>query len=130
MSTATLLYDEDCGFCRWVTDLILRWDRRAFLRALPIQSEEGQQLLGSLAPRDRLVSAHLVEPEGTVLSAGALIAPLAERLPGGKPLAAAARVSPAATDFLYRTVARNRTTLGRWIGTQACRVDPAHRRES
>lgn len=128
MSSATLLYDEDCGFCRWAVDVILRWDRRGSVRALPIQGEEGHGLLGSLEPGERLDSAHLVEPDGTVHSAGALIEPLAARLPGGRPLAAMARLSPPATQLLYRTVARNRTTLGRWIGVRACRVDPARRR--
>ena len=70
-------------------------------------------------------SAHLVSPGGRVYSAGALVDPLFRSLPGGKPVAAAARSMPVITERVYRLVARHRTRLGRLLGADACSVDPS-----
>jgi predicted DCC family thiol-disulfide oxidoreductase YuxK len=50
-----------------------------------------------------------------VLSAGDAAAPLAELLPGGRPLAALFRAFPGSTDRVYRLVARNRGRLARLL---------------
>jgi predicted DCC family thiol-disulfide oxidoreductase YuxK len=128
MERAVLLFDEDCGFCRWAAIQVLRWDRRGALRALPIQSEEGDRLLDGMDDRRRLSSWHLASPDGRVDSAGAAVGPLTRLLPLGAPLALMAGVFPAATDALYRTLARHRTTLARVVGVRACAVDPTRRR--
>jgi len=112
-SEATVLYDEDCGFCKWSLDKILAWDRAAKLRPVPIQSEEGQRLLAGIPADRRLESWHLVDPSGAVHSAGAAAAPLFDLLPGGRPLAAAARAQPGPTERAYRAVAGNRDRLAR-----------------
>ncbi len=85
---ATVLYDEDCGFCKWSLDKILVWDRSRKLRPVPIQSEEGQRLLAGVPEERRLDSWHLVEAVGSVRSAGAAAPPLLDLMPGGRPLAA------------------------------------------
>ena len=41
----TLLYDRDCGFCRWCLGKVLTWDRRRSIRPVAIQSEEADRLL-------------------------------------------------------------------------------------
>lgn len=127
MNKATLLYDADCGFCRWSIDRILRWDRRGALRVVPIQSAEGAALLGDMEEERRLASWHLVGEDGVVRSAGAAAAPLLRLLPGGKPMAVIAALFPKSTDRLYRLVARNREKFGRMLGEPACAVDPAAR---
>lgn len=127
MSEATLLYDADCGFCRWSSDRIRRWDRRGSLRVIPIQSSEGQTLLGDMDEERKMASWHLVGEDGVVHSAGAGAAPLFRLLPGGKPLAMMAGLFPKSTDRLYRLIARNREKFGRMLGEQACSVDPAAR---
>ena len=120
---ATVLYDQDCGFCKWSLDKILAWDRSRKLRPVPIQSEEGQRLLASIPEERRLDSWHLVEPSGEVRSAGVAAAPLFGTLPGGRPLAAAARAFPGATERAYRTVAGNRDRLARLLRIDAgCQV--------
>ena len=128
MQRAVLLFDEDCGFCRWAADRVLRWDRRGALRALPIQSEEGGRLLDGMDDRRKLNSWHLASPGGLIDSGGAAVAPLARLLPLGGPLALIARSFPAATDALYRMIARHRTGLARLVGARACAVDPTRRR--
>ena len=49
MERHVVLYDADCGFCRWSLDKILRWDRCRQLRAVAIQSEEGDRLLAGMS---------------------------------------------------------------------------------
>ena len=118
-SKATVLYDEDCGFCKWSLDKILAWDRAHRLRPVPIQSDEGQRLLAPVPEAERLASWHLVEPTGEVRSAGSAAAPLFDVLPAGRPLAAAARAFPGATERAYRAVADNRNRLARVLRIDA-----------
>ena len=114
-----LLFDRDCGFCKWSLDKILAWDRRGRLRAEPIQGAEGERLLIHMAPGERLQSWHLVTPAVEVISAGAASEPLARLLPGGLPLAFLFRSFPGLTDLAYRWVAGNRDRLAGLL-----RIDP------
>src|SRR3954466_8832859 len=79
----TLLYDSDCGFCKWIVSGILAWDRHGRLAPRAIQSPEGGALLSDLDPEERLASVHLVAPGGERLSGGEVAAPLLRLLPGG-----------------------------------------------
>lgn len=124
-----VLYDADCGFCRWSIDKILALDRRGRLRPVALQSEEADRLLQGMDAETRMASWHLITPDGVVHSGGAVVPPLARLLPGGAPVAALAGALPGATDRAYRLVARNRDRLGRWLGAQACAVDPSRRRD-
>ena len=104
-------------------DKVLAWDRRRVLRAVAIQSDEGAALLAAIPAAERLDSWHLALPSGEIRSAGAGAAPLAELLPGGKPLAFAFRRFPRATERAYRFVADHRDRFGRLVGADAaCRV--------
>lgn len=127
MERHVVLYDEDCGFCRWSLDKLLRWDRDGRLRPVPIRSEEGDQLLVDLGEQERLASWHLVTPDGRRLSGGSATAPLVRLLPAGAPVAFLAETFPSGTDRLYRWVARHRDALGRRLGEDACAVDPHDR---
>lgn len=127
MERHVVLYDEDCGFCRWSLYRLLRWDRRGRLRATPIQGPEGDRLLADLTEHDRLASWHLVTPDGRRYSGGAAAGPVARLLPAGAPVAFLAETFPRTTDRLYRWVARNRDTLGRRLGERSCAVDPSER---
>jgi predicted DCC family thiol-disulfide oxidoreductase YuxK len=111
----TILYDSDCGFCKWSLHKILAWDRNERLRAVPIQSEEGERLLASIDPEKRLESAHLVTADGRVLSGGAAAPAVLRLLPGGFPLAALTALFPGATDRSYRWVARNRSRISQTL---------------
>jgi predicted DCC family thiol-disulfide oxidoreductase YuxK len=113
-----VLYDSDCGFCKWALDKILAWDRRRRLRPVAIQSEEGQELLVGIAPERRLESWHLVS-DGGVRSAGAAAPDLFAALPGGRPLAAALRAFPRLTETAYQWVADHRSLLARLVRADA-----------
>lgn len=121
---AIVLYDRDCGFCRWALDKVLAWDRGR-LRPVEIQGVEGQRLLESLPERERLASWHLVTPQGELRSAGGAAAPLASLLPGGRPLAATFRRFPGATERAYRWVAGHRDLMARLLRIDAtCEIRP------
>lgn len=130
MSKATLLYDADCGFCRWTAERIRAWDRRRALRFIPIQSAEGDALLGDMDAERKMASWHLVDEEGAIHSAGAGVDPLFRLLPAGAPISLTARAFPRSTERLYRLVAANRERFGRMLGEQACSVDPSDRSRS
>ena len=115
MSGATILYDADCGFCKWSLGLFLRWDRRDSLRPVALQSPEADRLLGPMDADTKMASWHLVTPDGEVHSAGRAVEPLMRLLPGGRPFAAAARAMPRLTDRGYAFVAGHRTPLGRLV---------------
>jgi predicted DCC family thiol-disulfide oxidoreductase YuxK len=124
---AVLLYDSDCGFCRWSTAKILSWDRHGRLRPVALQEPESERLLPGMDEKTKMQSWHLVTPDGRVWSAGAAFPPLLRLLPGGGPLAALASALPRATERAYRWVSGHRDWLGRRLGAEACAVDPAHR---
>jgi predicted DCC family thiol-disulfide oxidoreductase YuxK len=127
MMHAVLLYDSDCGFCRWLVDKVLVWDRRGRVKSMELQDGEADSLLGEIDADAKMGSWHLVTPDGRVHSAGAAAPPLLRLLPGGKPLAALLAAFPEGTERAYRTVARNRDRLGRLVGETACQVDPRQR---
>jgi predicted DCC family thiol-disulfide oxidoreductase YuxK len=110
--SARIVYDGDCGFCRWSLQRVLAWDRRGALQPLALQEAEAARLLASVPEQARMQSWHLVTSDGHVYSAGAAAAPLLRLLPGGRPLARIAEAFPRATAAAYRFIARHRATLG------------------
>jgi predicted DCC family thiol-disulfide oxidoreductase YuxK len=115
MPKTTLIYDQDCGFCRWCLGKVLSWDRRGEVRPVQLSSPEADRLLAGMPPDQRAASWHLVDEQGTVHSAGAGFPPLLGLLPGGGPLAAATARAPRVTDRTYRWVAGNRSRWGRFV---------------
>jgi predicted DCC family thiol-disulfide oxidoreductase YuxK len=125
MEWPILLYDDDCGFCRWSVGRIVRWDRGGVLRVVPIRGSEGERLLADLTEPQRLASWHLVLSNGRRFSAGQVVAPLLRLLPAGRFMAWIPSAFPRFSETVYRSVARNRDRLGRWLGEQACAVNLA-----
>jgi predicted DCC family thiol-disulfide oxidoreductase YuxK len=115
MSRMTLIYDSDCGFCRWCLGKILAWDRRRALRPVALGTAEADRLLDGMPSGEQLSSWHLVDGEGLVHSAGAGFAPLFTLLPGARPLARLAARFPGATERAYRIVSGNRSIWGRLV---------------
>ena len=113
MEQHILLYDAECGFCKLAVRGLLRLDRRRCLRPVAIQGAEGQGLLSELPEPERIESAHLLAPDGTLHSGGAAAAPLAQLLPGGSIPARLFARFPSQTDHVYRWVARHRVLFGR-----------------
>ena len=116
MERAVILFDNDCGFCRWSLSKIPAWDRRGRLRPVTLQSPEAQDLLRGMDPERKMASWHLVVPDGRTYSGGEAVSPLARLLPAGVPIAALASAFPRTTDRAYRWVAGHRDRLGRALG--------------
>jgi predicted DCC family thiol-disulfide oxidoreductase YuxK len=121
----TLLYDDDCGFCRWSADRIRRFDRRGRLTFAAIQSARGAELLRLVPPELRLTTMHGVSTDGRVWSGGEGLRLIVRELPGGSLLGTVLDAFPDTTDAVYRSVVRNRERFGAWLGQDACAVDPS-----
>lgn len=119
-----VLYDEDCGFCRWSADRLRALDRRrARLRFAPIQTSG--DVLTPVPVAEQLDAMHVVEADGRVWTGGAACARLVRELPGGGPLAWVGAHAPRTAERCYRWVAARRDRFGRALGTDACSVDPS-----
>lgn len=119
MRPVIVLYDADCGFCRWTMAWALRRDDRRRLVAVPIQSPLGSELLADLPPGDRLRSAHVVGDDGRRRSGGAAAAAVLSALPSTRALGRLAHGLPGTTALLYGLVAAQRASFGRFVGETA-----------
>jgi predicted DCC family thiol-disulfide oxidoreductase YuxK len=117
----TVIYDPDCGFCRWSLALVLARDRARRLRPVALGSDEADDLLADVSPAERVASWHLVSPDGRRASAGAAAPPLLRVLRGGRVPAAVLSQAPRLTERTYRWVAEHRSTLSRLIPARAKR---------
>ena len=144
---ATVIYDDDCGFCRWSLALLLDLDG-AVLRPLPLGTPEADYLLHDLTPEERDASWHLViDPPAAAefeqlsldlagparldggatvrapirFSAGAALAPALRLLPRGRRIAWLFARVPDQTERGYRWVAEHRGPLGRLVPGRARR---------
>jgi predicted DCC family thiol-disulfide oxidoreductase YuxK len=111
----SILYDADCGLCRWSLAKVLAWDRGRVVRPVALQDPEAARLLPGMSQAERMASWHLVDADARIASRGAAFGPLARRLPGGRPLAALAERFPRAAERAYRLVADHRTGIGRLV---------------
>ena len=100
-----LLYDADCGFCKFVVARVLELDRGRRWHPVALQDPMAAELLPGLGSEERLRSFHVVAADGTVHSAGD---GLAEVMP-------ALRRFPRIASRLYWLVAGNRDRLGKLI---------------
>jgi predicted DCC family thiol-disulfide oxidoreductase YuxK len=114
-----VLYDSDCGFCRWVMAWVVRRDRRQVLVPAPIQSATGDELLADVAPSDRMLTAHVVRNDGSRRSGGAAVAEVLCALGQTGVLGRLARRLPQTTELAYRAVAARRKTFGKLVGERA-----------
>jgi predicted DCC family thiol-disulfide oxidoreductase YuxK len=111
----TLLYDADCGFCKWIVATLLAWDRDARLVPHAIQGERGQSLLRDLTREQQLEAVHLITPSGERLSGGAVAGPLLRVLPAGAIPARIAERVPTLTGRAYVWVAGHRSQLSKAV---------------
>ncbi|MFL5826867.1 MAG: thiol-disulfide oxidoreductase DCC family protein [Thermoleophilaceae bacterium] len=115
-----ILYDRDCGFCRWSLGRVLALDGHRALEPVALDEPEADHLLGGMRHDEKMASWHLVSPDGHRWSAGDAFAPLAEAL--GYPRARRA-LEPLRRLLvvLYRLVADNRNIWGKLVSDGAKR---------
>jgi predicted DCC family thiol-disulfide oxidoreductase YuxK len=114
-SRAIVLYDHDCGFCRWTLGLMLAWDRDHRLWPAPILGPVGERWLAGMSVEARLASWHIVEDGGSVSSAGGGIVRILEYVPGGRLVGLPLRLVPWAVERAYWFVAGRRSRLSRFV---------------
>jgi predicted DCC family thiol-disulfide oxidoreductase YuxK len=114
-----VLYDADCGFCRWAMAWALAHDRRRLLVAVPIQSQLGSELLADVDPSERLRRAHVVHDDGSRHSGGAAAADVLSVLEATRMLGRLARGMPRTTALVYGVIAARRRSFGRLVGQAA-----------
>jgi predicted DCC family thiol-disulfide oxidoreductase YuxK len=114
-----VLYDSDCGFCRWSLAKLLALDRRSLLRPVALGTPEADALLADMGPAERAASWHLVSPDGRRRSAGAAAPPLLRLLPGGSAPAAILERAPRLTERAYWWVAEHRSWFSKLIPESA-----------
>lgn len=114
-----LVYDVDCGFCRWSVARVLAWDRHRVLDLATLQEPRAAELLASVPEAERMKSSHLVMPDGTVYSGGAALGPMAELLPAGAPVALIARSAPGLMNWGYNQIAANRMKVSKLVPAAA-----------
>jgi predicted DCC family thiol-disulfide oxidoreductase YuxK len=117
----TVLYDGDCGLCKWLLAGLLRWDGGSRLRPLALQRPEAADLLADLCPTERMASWHLISPAGERWSGGAAASQLLSLLPHGRVPAAAFARFPGLTDRAYSWIAGHRTELSKAVPSAAKR---------
>ncbi len=116
-----VIYDRDCGFCRWSLSLLLRADRHRRLRPLALGTPQADELLADLTPEQRSASWHLVSPDGRRASAGAGLPAVLVLLPGGGIPASVLARQPDLVERGYRWVADHRSKLSRVLPSSAKR---------
>ena len=128
-SDALVLYDGDCGFCRWSVTLALRFDTAARLRPIALQTPGVLEAQG-IALADAQKALHVVTPEGQVVRAGWALWAVARELPWWRATRVLWHIPgfAALADWLYYRVANNRDRVGRflaYIGVDVaqCRID-------
>jgi predicted DCC family thiol-disulfide oxidoreductase YuxK len=119
-----ILYDADCGFCRWALSKILARDHSGRLRPVALQDPEAEALLPGMNSERRMSSWHLVRPDGRIYSGGEAVPALARMLRGGAPVAALAEAFPRGTNLLYGYLAARRDRIGRLLGPNRCSITP------
>ena len=128
MDSLTVLFDEECGLCRWSAGKLRRWACDGTLRFVGIRSPEGGRILRDVDAGTRLASWHVAADNGAVWSAGAAVPLLARRLRGGAAIAWLAETVPETTERLYGWVTTHRMQIGRLLGEQACAVNASAQR--
>ena len=77
MRRAVILFDNDCGFCRWSLSKLLAWDRHGRLQPIALQSEQADDFLVGMDRERKMASWHLVAPNGRIYSGGEAVPQLA-----------------------------------------------------
>lgn len=114
MAEATIVYDEDCGFCIRSLDWVRSRDKRGVFETVGCRSEARAKRFPRIAEAACLKEMYLVETGGRTLAGGDAAAAIFRRLPGYGLLGAllAAPMLRHVTRAGYRLVARNRRRLG------------------
>ncbi len=110
--SGTVLYDGECRFCSSQVRFIRRHDRRKSFRFVPLQSEEGRNLLRSAGLSENEVDTVVYTNGESYKVRSSAVLEIIGGLGGAWRLAGALKIiPPGIRDFFYRLIARNRHRL-------------------
>ena len=119
----TVLYDQDCGFCTWSAETMMRIDRGHRVRFLPLAQAPA---LGIEVPdRDALeATIHAVDERGRWTVGGQTWITILDRVPVTRPFAWIARLPVVSrlVEPVYDRIAANRYRLSRMLRREACEL--------
>jgi predicted DCC family thiol-disulfide oxidoreductase YuxK len=115
LTPLTVLYDDECPFCRWTANRLRRWDRQGLLRLRPLQHVADQPVLAELAAGlDLGRSIHVVDSAGRYAAGGDAFLAIVSVLPAGRSVADFVLTAPlwrGVVRVAYRVVGRVRSGL-------------------
>ena len=119
-SRITVLYDGECGFCRFQIKLLTRLDWCHQLNWLPLADPRVAVLAPSLSREQLLEAIHCVTPSGRIYRGVRCLRFVGLRLPMLVPVALVLWFPGViwVAEWIYQRVARNRQLLSRWFGCQ------------
>ncbi len=119
----TVLFDADCGFCVWSSELVARLDRAHAIRFLPL-TKAAVEVPGAPPVEVLRRSMHAVTPAGRWLQGGEAWLRVMGLVPVLRPFAAIGRLPllHGLVEPVYGMIARNRHRLGRLVGRSSCRM--------
>ena len=109
-----ILYDADCGVCRFAARMLRRLDWGRRLVVAPLQSFVRSRA-SDPSPRQLRQSLHVRDPRGTWFRDGGAVLRVATAIPALWPLAIVARLpgTRPAVEAAYRWVADHRSAISR-----------------
>ena len=108
----TILYDSDCDLCHSQVRFIKKRDKGNLFRFVPLQSEEGGDMLREAGLPDNELDTVVYEKSGRHYLRSSAVLSILRDLGGGWRILGSLVIVPAVIrDFFYRLVARNRHRL-------------------
>lgn len=107
-----VVYDSDCGFCRWCAAMLKSWDKAERLCLVPAAQALSLQLHPQLTPKRCQQALQVILPDGQLLSGWDGLTAVAMRLPSLRWLGQLGALP------LMRVVGR---TFYRFVATHRCR---------
>ncbi|MHC1733955.1 MAG: thiol-disulfide oxidoreductase DCC family protein [Bacteroidales bacterium] len=108
----TILYDSSCSLCNSQVRFIRKRDRENLFRFVPLQSEEGREMLHKAGLTGNELDTVVYEKSGRhYLRSSAVLSILRDLGRGWKLLYSLVIVPAVIRDFFYRLIARNRHML-------------------
>ena len=126
MNAVTLFYDADCGMCTACVDWLMRQAESAGAKlvAIAYQNEKQVENFAIIDRRHADLGIQALNSNGHVGRDAAAVASCLRVLPHWRWLGICMDwpLLKIAFQAGYRIVAKNRRTLSRWFGLQACRI--------
>jgi predicted DCC family thiol-disulfide oxidoreductase YuxK len=110
--SGTVLYDSDCNLCNSQVRFIKKRDKGNIFRFVPLQSEEGSDMLRKAGLPDNELDTVVYQKSGRHYLRSSAVLGILRDLGGGWKILSSLVIIPAVIrDFFYRFVARNRHRL-------------------